>query len=372
MPIEPGVRPQVKGTSPLLTIGETVYVGGFGEVTSIPDGDGAIRRLLDLMDGTRTVSDIFRLLTVDHPNVSHEDVISAIEQFDQAGFLLDASQPADGLLDDYELSRWERNLNFFGAYAGLADNRYELQARLRDCRVTLLGLGGLGSHVLLDLAAIGIGYVRVMDFASVELSNLNRQILYRDADLGKPKVGLAIERVREFNPVIEIQPVTRSINSGEDALAVITGTDIVISVIDRPEAEIRSWLNEACVSAGIPLLTGGLEAQRAVYFAVLPRETGCVECWRTQAARDDPVSAAMLEERRARGIGGDNAAFCPLVAMAAALLTSELVRLVTGIVPPIAGGRLMELGFSDCQLNESERWERRADCPVCGTTSPSD
>lgn len=350
---------------------DMLYVGGFGEVTEIPDPDGSIRRLLDLMDGTRTVTDLYRLLALDHPKVSQEDVVNAVQQFDQAGFLLNAAATADGILGNYETARWERNINFFGSYARLSDNCYQLQARLRDCRVALLGLGGLGTHVLLDLAAMGIGYVRAMDFDRVEMSNLNRQILYRDADLGKPKIGLAIGRVREFNPVIQIEPVTRRINSTEDALAVIGGTDIIISVIDRPNAEIRRWVNEACIHHGVPLLTGGLEAQRAVYYTMIPGQTGCVECWRAQVLSEDPVSAALLEERRARRIGGDNAAFCPLVSMATGFLTGELARLVTGIAPPIAAGRLMELRFSDYQLNESERWERRADCAVCGTASRS-
>jgi molybdopterin/thiamine biosynthesis adenylyltransferase len=371
MSVDHDVRPQLKGTSPLLTLGDTLYIGGFGEVTEIPDGDGVIRAVLDLMDGTRTIAELHRLVAADHPSVSQKDVVNAVEQFDQAGFLLDGSCEPDGLLDDYELTRWERNISFFGAYARLSDNSYELQARLRDCRVTLLGLGGLGNHVLIDLAAMGVGYVRAMDFDRVEMSNLNRQILYRDEDVGKPKIGLAIERVREFNPMIEIEPVTRRIDSTEDAVAVIEGTDIVISVVDRPNAEVRRWVNEACIHHGVPLLTGGLEAQRAMYFTVLPGQTGCVECWRGQVARDDPVSAALVEARRARGIGGDNAAFCPLVSMAAGFLTGELTRLVTGIAPPIAGGRLMEIRFSDYQLNESERWERRADCPVCGVASRS-
>jgi molybdopterin/thiamine biosynthesis adenylyltransferase len=365
------VRPQLKGTSPVLTIGGVLYVGGFGEVTEIADPDGSIRRLLDLLDGTRTVVEVHRELAPHHPAVTFEDVAAAVEQFDGAGFLLDGSATADGLLTEYEATRWERNVNFFGSYARLADNPFAMQARLRDCRVTLLGLGGLGTHVLLALAAMGIGHVRVMDFDTVELSNLNRQVLYGDTDLGRPKIEVALSRIREFNPVIRLEPVTRPIGSTGDALAAISGTDIVISVIDRPNSEIRHWVNEACIRAGTTLLTGGLEAQRAVYYTMIPGQTGCVECWRVQVQHEDPVSAALVQERRDRRIGGDNAAFCPLAMMAAGFLTGELARLATGIAPPIAAGRLMELRFSDYRLAESERWERRADCTVCGTRPES-
>lgn len=364
--MKPEVRPQLKATSPVFTRDGVLYVGGYGEVTEIPDEDGAVSRLFSLLDGTRTVAEIHRDLAAEFPQVSLADVEAAVEQFDDARFLQDGAVSPAGLLDDYELRRWERNVNFFGSYARLADNRYELQRRLLDCRVTLLGLGGLGSHLLLDMAAMGVGHVRVVEFDRVELSNLNRQILYRDADVGLPKIDLAVARVREFNPRIDIEAVPRRIESTEDVLAAAADADVVISVADRPKMEISHWVNEGCVRAGVPLVTGGLETQRAVYFTVLPGRTGCVECWRLQTFRDDPVSAVLLEEKRERRIGGDNAAFCPLVTMTTGFLIGELTRIVVGIAPPVAAGRLMELRFDDYRISESERWERLEDCPVCG------
>jgi molybdopterin/thiamine biosynthesis adenylyltransferase len=370
--MESGMRPQLKHTSPVFTRGGTVYVGGYGEVTEIPDEDGAVARLFSLLDGTRTVPEVHRDLAREYPHVTLEDVEAAVAQFDEARFLLDAGATADGLLDDYELRRWERNVNFFASYARLADNRYDFQRRLLDCRVTLLGLGGLGSHLLLDMAAMGIGHVRVVEFDRVELSNLNRQILYRDADVGRPKIDLAVDRVREFNPRIDIEKVPRRIESTADVLAVAADADVVVSVADRPKMEINHWVNEGCVRAGVPLVTGGLETQRAVYFTVLPGVTGCIECWRLQVFRDDPVSATLLEEKRERRIGGDNAAFCPLVTMTTALLLGELTRIVVGIAPPVAAGRLMELRFDDYRMVESERWDRLDDCPVCsGIPAPA-
>lgn len=363
-----GVLPQLKATCPVFTLDGTLYVGGYGQVTEIPDDDGVVARLFTLLDGTRTVPEIHRDIAAEFPNVTLEDVEAAVEQFDEAKFLQDASASPDGVLDDYEVRRWERNINFFGSYATLRDNKYEFQRRLRDCRVTLLGLGGLGSHLLLDMAAMGIGHVRVVEFDRVELSNLNRQILYRDADVGRPKIDLAVARVKEFNPRIDIETVPRRIESTEDVLAAAADADVVISVADRPKMEISHWVNEGCVRAGVPLLTGGLETQRAVYFTVIPGQTGCVECWRLQTFRDDPVSAALLEEKREQRIGGDNAAFCPLVTMTTGFLIGELTRIVVGIAPPVAAGRLMQLRFDDYDFSESERWERLEDCSVCGTS----
>jgi molybdopterin/thiamine biosynthesis adenylyltransferase len=366
MPIDGHTMPQLKHTSPVFGSGDTLYIGGFGEVTEIPDPTGIIRRLLELLDGTRTVEQAHRDLSAGFPEVTADEVASAVDQFDQAGFLLNAAATPDGILADVELRRWERNINFFGSFVHLADNRYSLQRRLRDCRVTLLGLGGLGTHVLLDMAAMGIGHVRAVEFDRVELSNLNRQILYRESDVGREKLHLATERVREFNPHIDIEPVSMRITSTDDVTRVIDGADVVISVADRPKMEIANWVNEACVRMSVPLITGGLETQRAVYFTVIPGRTGCVECWRRQVFATDDVSGRLLREKRERQIGGDNAAFCPLVTMTTGFLLGELTRLVTGIAPPVAAGRLMELRFADYAITESERWERAKDCPVCG------
>lgn len=364
------VMPQVKRTSPVFGTAAVVQIGGYGQVTEIPDSDGSIRRLLGLLDGSRTVEQAYDELRREFPAYSLADVEDAIEQFDAAGFLLDASRDAEGILDDYERRRWERNVNFFGSYAGLGDNKYALQGKLRDCHITLLGLGGLGCHLLLDMAAMGVGHVRVVEFDRVELSNLNRQILYRDGDIGQEKLGLAVSRVREFNPRIDIEPVARKLASTEEAVELVTGADLVICVADRPKMEIINWVNEGCVQAGVPLITGGLDTQRAVYYTMIPGVTGCVECWRQQVVAEDPVSSALLQEKRDRQIGGDNAAFGPLVTMTTGLMLGELTRIITGIAPPVAAGRLMQLRFDDYAFSEAEHWSRLPDCPVCSDSVP--
>ncbi|HET9898913.1 MAG TPA: ThiF family adenylyltransferase [Streptosporangiaceae bacterium] len=352
--------------APLFTSGDMLYVGGYGQAAEIPDADGAIRRLLELLDGTRTAEQAHADLAADFPHVSLADVREAIGTFDEAGFLLNDAVTSKGILSDYELRRWERNVNFFGSYCRLADNQYEWQRKLLDTRVTLLGLGGLGCHILLDMAAMGIGYVRVVEFDRVELSNLNRQILYRDSDIGQLKLDIAAARVQEFNPRIKIDKIPRRIESTQDVLNAVAGADAVISVADRPKMEINHWVNEGCVQAGVPLITGGLDTQRAVYFTVIPGETGCVECWRSEVFKTDTVSATLLEQKRERQIGGDNAAFTPLVTLTTAFLLAELVRVVTKLAPPAAAGRLIQYRFDDSSLGEYERWERRQDCPVCG------
>jgi molybdopterin/thiamine biosynthesis adenylyltransferase len=367
--MDPNVLPQLKSTSPVYGTSTLIQIEGHGQVTEIEDQTGRIRRLLELLTGTRTVSEIWQELQRDYPDVSLGDVTTAISQFDEAGFLLNGAHRPDGILDEYEQERWLRNLNFFGSYANLSQNKYELQRRLRDCRVTLLGVGGLGSHLLLDMAAMGVGHIRAVDFDRVELSNLNRQILYRDGDIGSEKLALAVSRVREFNPRVDIEPIQLRLSSVEDVRGVADGADLLISAADRPKMEILNWVNAACVQAGVPLVTGGLDTQRSCHITIIPGVTGCIECWRLQVAATDPASTRLLQEKRDLQITGDRAAFNPLVTMTTGLILGELTRLITGIAPPIAAGRMMQLLFDDYKLTEAERWERRPDCSVCGSVT---
>jgi len=276
------------------------------------------------------------------------------------------------VLDEYELSRWERNINFFGAYAGLANSKYLPQRKLADCRVTLLGLGGLGSHLLLDMAALGIGHIRIVEFDRVELSNLNRQILYGEADVGQPKIERAERRVRQFTSHLDLETMNRRLSSTDDVLEAADGADILISAADRPKNGIMGWVNEAIVRRNIPMITGGLDTRRCLLYSIVPGQTGCIECWRQQVRSHDPVSDRLLEYRRTHQISGDKAAFVPLVAMSTALILGELVRLVTGLAPPLSAGRLMYARFDDFQIKVAETWERLPDCTMCGSLAPRD
>ena len=363
------VKPLMKHSSVIHHFDGVVYVDNSGLAVEIADPDGSVRRLLTLLDGTRTVPQIHRDLAADYPSVSPAEVARAIAQFDEAGFLLDGRHTAEGILNDYELGRWERNVNFFGSFTRLSGNRYLTQRKLTDLRVTLLGLGGLGSHLLLDLAALGVGHIRIVDFDKVELSNLNRQILYSEADVGKPKIECAARRVREFSSHLDLETMERRLSSADDVYEAAEGADILLSAADRPKAEIMSWVNEGIVRANIPMLTGGLDTQRCLYYSVIPGVTGCIECWRQQVRREDPISDRMLTRRRTDEVAGDKGAFVPMVVLITGFVISDLVRIVTGMAPPVSAGRLIHGRFTDYAMTVGESWERLPDCRVCGSVT---
>src|SRR5205085_1716553 len=153
--------------------------------------------------------------------------------------------------------------------------------------------------------------------------------LYTEADIGRLKTEVAVERIRAFNSHMRLDIVPTRLSCTEDVLHLIHDRDYVLLVADRPKMEIVHWVNEACVRKGATLINGGLDTQQALYWSVIPGVTGCVECWRQQVLSKDPVSAELLAEKRRLQIRGDNTAFVPFVSLLTGLMLAELVRMIT-------------------------------------------
>lgn len=365
------MRPQLKITSPAYTVGHSVVFQQGGSMLEIEDADGDVTELLALLDGTRTGAEIEHAFRSKRPE-SDFDVRAAIAQLDEVRLLTDGA--AVTTLDGYERERLKRNLGFFESYASLSQSQYSMQERLRDCKVAMLGLGGVGSHISLDLLGLGIRDLRVVDFDKVELSNLNRQILYAEADIGKRKVDLAVGRLRDYYPSAQISGVDLRMSSVSDVESVVADRDFVICAADRPKVHVNTWVNEACVRARVPFICGGVEPQRSILYLIVPGVTGCIECWCRSAVLDenDRALREQMGQRHGQesGIGPDMAAFGPMVTVLTAMMITEFVRFVTNIASPIAAGRVVEIPFEDLTIREAERWDRLANCPVCQGIAP--
>ncbi len=359
------ISPKMKPAYPVVKMNGNVYIGGFGTITQYDDSEGMINKLIELMDGTNTVKDITEVMLASYPSLTEAIVEEAILDINNDGFLEDTNFVGSEVLSEYELNRYHRNINFFSTYSSLGMNKYEIQAKICNAKVCLIGLGGLGSHIAYDLAGLGVGQIKAIEFDTVDLSNLNRQILYNYEDIGKQKAKLAEERIKAFNPEIKFETVELKISSSEDVYNEIKDFDYVILVADRPKTLLARWVNEAIVKAGVPLLTAGLEAQRAMHYTVIPGVTGCIECWMNSVENKDPVSFAILEERRRLNLTGDNTAIVPLVSTITGFICAELVRLITGIRKSTSTGKLISIDFDTMTTNIAEEWEKQPGCEMC-------
>lgn len=151
----------------------------------------------------------------------------------------------------------------------------EGQARLEAAHIIVAGAGGLGSPVAIYLAAAGVGRLTLVDRDTVDRTNLNRQVLHADRDIGRPKVESAAEKLRAQNPDITVVAICASIDEGNTA-GLVGGVDIIIDATDN--FPVRYILNRAAINARVPLIHGAVRGFDGQATTIIPGRTACFEC----------------------------------------------------------------------------------------------
>jgi sulfur-carrier protein adenylyltransferase/sulfurtransferase len=224
------------------------------------------------------------------------------------------------------------------------------QQRLRDARVVIVGTGGLGSPVGLYLAAAGVGTIGLIDFDTVDTSNLQRQVLYGTSDVGTLKVVAAAARLRDVNPHIEIVTHAERLTRA-NAMEVLGGYDIVVDGTDN--FPTRYLVNDACVLLGVPYVYGSIlrfEGQVSVFDA---RNGPCYRC-----LFREPPPPGLVPSCAEGGVIG------VLPGVIGSLQALEAIKLVTG-AGDVLTGRLVLFDALTFRWREL-RLRRNPDCPVCG------
>jgi molybdopterin/thiamine biosynthesis adenylyltransferase len=271
------------------------------------DANGAVWRLLKLMDGSRTRSEIVTAMTSEHPSLDERAVLEAIDALVVQGFVEDAGAPVPSDLDVDELERYERSRHYFAWIERQPrPSPWDVQCRLKRARVCVLGVGGAGSAVAASLVATGIGTVTCVDHDTVSVSNLNRTLLYREGDVGQKKVDVAVRRLRELNHHVDVRGVDRTITCSEDIDDLMVDQDLVVLCADEPRDRIGHWTNDAALRTGIPWQMCLYVGPMVVTGIFLPGRTACWECIPgADGGFGDIVDFEVLHER------GPNAVVAP-------------------------------------------------------------
>lgn len=238
------------------------------------------------------------------------------------------------------------------------------QQHLLASKVLIIGLGGLGSPVAMYLAAAGVGHLTLVDDDVVDLTNLQRQILHTQADIGRAKVESAADTLRAMNPDIEVIPRQQRL-SGAELHDAVQQADLVIDASDN--FATRFAINQACVDTHTPLVSGAamrMEGQVSVFINRRPHhspghdpdpdpqneQAACYRC----LYDDIPEAAATCSE---------NGVLSPVVGIIGSIQATEAIKLLAGIGNPLAG-RLLTLDAASMEFREI-RLRRDPSCPVC-------
>ncbi len=167
------------------------------------------------------------------------------------------------------------------------------QEKLLSAKVLVVGAGGLGSPVLLYLTFMGIGHIGIVDGDLVGISNLNRQILYGDSDLGLPKAKQAALHLKAKNPHAEFK-VFQEYLTAENAAAIFHGYDVVVDCLDHFSA--RFLLNDTCLTQKIPFVHAGVYKYSGQVMTVIPGKTPCLRCLIPGGAVSAPEPSAVSQD----------------------------------------------------------------------------
>lgn len=248
-------------------------------------------------------------------------------------------------MDDQQLLRYSRHLL-------LDELGPDAQVRFAAAHALIVGVGGLGNPAAQFLASAGIGTLTLCDADSVDLTNLQRQILFAMPDVGTSKVEAAARRIASINPEVQLVPVRQRV--GESELArLVAGADVVLDCTDN--FATRHAINRACVASRRPLVSGAairFDGQLAV-FDVRQPDAPCYHCLFGEGEA--------LEETRCATMG----VFAPLVGIVGATQAAEALKLVAGVGDSLAG-RLLLLDALAMRWREV-RVPRDPACPVCAS-----
>jgi molybdopterin-synthase adenylyltransferase len=327
----------------------------------IEQPDEQDRRLLAALDGEHTLEQL-------QEEFGEEAVANLISQLQELAVVEDAAD--DDLLAPGELARFDRQLRYFSDVGDGGLTPSECQRRLREARVAVLGVGGLGGWAAWALSCCGIGEMWLIDGDRVEPSNLNRQILYTEADVGLLKVEAAARRLRAFNSAMRVTATARRLESEVEIADFIHGADVVIDAADWPAHDIERWCNSACFEAGIPYITmSHFPPIARVGPLYVPGKTGCFICQEAAYRREYPLFDVAVEQRRAQP--SPAATLGPACGLIGGQVGLDVMHLLTGLSEPSTLGVAHIYDLRTMELKR-EPVVPEPDCPVCGHLQPAE
>lgn len=218
------------------------------------------------------------------------------------------------------------------------------QKKLKNARVFIAGVGGLGSISAYYMAAAGIGFLKIVDMDHVGLSNLNRQILHRTGDISRPKTESAVEKLRELNPLCQIQAVQKEIRD-ENIMELLGDCRIILDATDNMET--RKILNRAHISKGIPFIYGGIDGFNGMVTTFVPGQTPCFECLFPQ---NSPP------KNKVGALG-------PMAGLISSLQSLEVIKIILGMDGTLKN-RLLYIQSDDMIFREIQL-KKTPDCKIC-------
>ena len=242
-----------------------------------------------------------------------------------------------------------RDLEKYSRQVMLEEIGYEGQLKLKKAKACVVGVGGLGNPIVTRLVAMGIGTIRIVDRDVIELSNLHRQTMFDESDIGQVKVEVAAKKLKKMNSDVIIEALPVSVND-YTALDVVDGCDVVIDALDSVNA--RYSLNKACMAKNIPFVTGAAVGVSGQVFTILPHQTACYHC--IFPSLDENSMPTCSTE----GVHPS------ILSIVGGIEVAEAVKIMIGRTPTLTN-KLLYIDLDNLDFNTTI-FSKVDECPECG------
>ncbi len=251
------------------------------------------------------------------------------------------------------------------------NNRYHRQSiipdwdqqKLTNAKIIILGVGATGSYLATNLALSGVGEMVLVDFDTIEKSNLNRQLLFSEIDIGRKKADIAADKLKRLNPDITITSFPKSMEKLPNSI--IANTTVIACCLDTFLG--RRWANSLALREKIPMVNGGMYAFLGDIQTIKPYETACFECQPLISQEKLAQACTPLGDARKELVLEKEIPKLPSVAtlssIIAGLMSQEILKLILGL-----GNSINNFLFYDGLYNSFTELEltRNKNCPICG------
>ena len=302
-------------------------------------GEDFKRKVLDLSGKPRSLINIY--INGKNMRFSNDGMATKLNNGDSIYILPAVAGGSD--LKNEDLQRYSRQimLDEIG-FVGLE--------KIRKAKVCVVGVGGIGNPVVTQLTAMGIGKLKIVDRDIIEISNLHRQHLYTEEDIGRVKVEAAKARLEQINSSVQIEALPNSVTK-YTAENIVKGFDIVVDALDSIDA--RYALNDACIKLNIPLIYAGALGMLGSICTIIPNKTACLRCIFPALAEDDMPTCST------EGVHPS------ILYLVGGIQVSEVVKIILGERPTLEN-KLLYIDLNDLSLEKVPVF-RQVECPSCGT-----
>ena len=302
-------------------------------------GDDFKRRVIDLNGKPRALINIY----VNGKNIrfNNTGMNSVLKDGDSVYILPAVAGGAE--INSNDLSRYSRQIM-------LEEIGYSGMEKIKDAKICVVGAGGIGNPVVAQLVGMGVGKIRIVDRDVVEVSNLHRQHLYSESDVGKVKVEAALERLQKMNSDVDIEAVPLSVTPFT-ADNVVKNCDIVIDALDSIDA--RYALNDSCIKLGIPFIYAGALGMVGSVCTILPNESACLRCIFPELSEDEMPTCST------EGVHPS------ILYLVAGVQVSEAIKIIVGQQPSLVN-KLLYIDLNDLVFDKIQM-QRHNECISCGS-----